>query len=157
MRYARCVRVDAADLATFPPLAGLPRAALNEVAQVTSAEEHPADHAIFREGDPAGDLYVVRRGRVQLSQRFEGRGAVAVLTLSDGELLGWSALLRRPRVASARTLTPTTLWRFDTSALLELCEGDPRVGYRVMAMAFEELADRLYATRLQLLDVFGAR
>ncbi len=94
---------------------------------------------------------------MQLTQRFEGRGTTAVLTLSDGELLGWIALLRRPRVASARALTETVLLRLDASALLELCEQDPRVGYRVMAIAFEEVADRLHATRLQLLDVFGSR
>jgi hypothetical protein len=45
----------------------------------------------------------------------------------------------------------------NASALLELCEHDPRVGHRVMALAFEEVADRLHATRLQLLDVFGSR
>lgn len=149
--------VESRTLASFPGLATLPADALTSIAALTSEERHRADSLLFTEGDAPGDLYWIVRGHVQLTQRFEGRGTTAVLTLSDGELLGWSALLRRPRVASARALTETVLLRMNASALLELCEQDPRIGHRVMALAFEEVADRLHATRLQLLDVFGSR
>lgn len=151
------MNVDATRLAALPALATLPLDAREALGALTTEETWPSDTVLFSEGDAPGDLYFVRRGRVLLTQRVDGRGASAVLTLSDGELLGWSALLRRPRVAGARTMTETTLWRFDASALLELCERDPRVGHRIMAIAFEELADRLHATRLQMLDVFGDR
>lgn len=149
--------VESQKLASFPGLATLPADALASIAALATEERHAPDSLVFTEGDAPGDLYWLVHGQVQLTQHFDGRGTTAVLTLSDGELLGWSALLRRRRVASARTLSETTLVRFDTSALLELCEHDARVGHRVMALAFEELADRLHATRLQLLDVYGSR
>jgi CRP-like cAMP-binding protein len=75
--------------------------------------------------------------------------------LRPGELLGWSALLGRRRVATARAATPCRLLRVEGSGLLSLCEEDARVGYAVMRDAFEALADRLQGTRLQLFDLYG--
>ncbi len=81
----------------------------------------------------------------------------SVLSLRAGELLGWSALIGRARVATAIAVLPTELLRFPRSELLELCETDHHVGYTIMRQAFEEMADRLVQTRMQLLDVFGPR
>ena len=77
-----------------------------------------------------------------------------MLSLRAGELLGWSALLRRPRVATARVVRDARLLRFPASPLLELCELDHDVGYALLRVAFEEVAERLHHTRLQLLDIF---
>ncbi|MEZ4252398.1 MAG: cyclic nucleotide-binding domain-containing protein [Polyangiales bacterium] len=145
------------ELAQLPAFAGLDSAARDALAETVTARTLACDEVLFAEGDPPGDLFVIRRGHVQLTRRFDGRGDVVVATLADGELLGWTGLLRRTRVAGARALEETTLWCFRASSLLEVCERDPRVGYRIMSLAFEEVADRLHATRLQLLDVYGSR
>lgn len=143
---------EVAGLGLFASLRAEEHAAL---AAMAVRESFPAGSTVFAEGDPPGDLYFVLEGRVTLCQRVTGRADTCFLSLRHGELLGWSALLRRPRVATARVVVASELLRFPASDLLELCERDPAVGYCVMRHAFEELADRLSDTRLQLLDMFG--
>jgi CRP/FNR family cyclic AMP-dependent transcriptional regulator len=146
---------DAAELGTLALFSGLRGEELEALASTARVESYAPGAIVFSEGDPPGDLYVIEAGRVTLSMRVPGRSETSVLSLRPGELLGWSALLRRPRVATARVVAPATLLAFHAPALLELCERDVAIGYRVMRQAFEELADRLSDTRLQLLDVFG--
>ena len=134
---------------------GLSREEHETLAAMATLEAHPAGTTIFREGDPPGDLYVVLEGRVTLCMRVPGQPETCFLSLRSGELLGWSALLCRRRVATARVVQPAKLLRLGASDLLELCESDHSIGYVFMRQAFEELADRLQSTRLQLLDMFG--
>ena len=145
--------VDA--VAGLPIFAGLSREELERLADMAVEETFPAGSAVFSEGEPAGDLYVMLDGRVTLCMRVPGQPDTCFLSLRSGELLGWSALLARPRVATARVMRPTKLLRFPRSDLLELCETDHHVGYAIMRQAFEEIAERLQTTRLQLLDMFG--
>lgn len=145
---------DVGRLALF---ASLRREEHDTLAAMCRAEAFPAGAVVFEEGDAPGDLYFLLEGRVTLCMRVPGQPDTCFLSLRHGELLGWSALLRRRRVATARVVTRSELLRFDASQLLELCERDPAVGYCVMKQAFEEIADRLSDTRLQLIDMFGQR
>lgn len=134
---------------------GLSRSEHEALANIATVETHAAGTTVFAEGDAPGDLYVVIDGRVTLCMRVPGQPETCFLSLRAGELLGWSALLRRRRVATARVVQPTRLLRLPASDLLELCETDHSIGYVFMRQAFEEMADRLHSTRLQLLDMFG--
>jgi CRP/FNR family cyclic AMP-dependent transcriptional regulator len=134
---------------------GLTREEHARLAEVSVVERFEAGSTIFREGDPSSDLYVMIEGRVALSMRMPGRPDKSLLTLRGGELLGWTALLGRARVATAVAILDTVLLRLPHSDLLLLCEADHHVGYAIMRQAFEEMSDRLQATRLQLLDMFA--
>jgi CRP-like cAMP-binding protein len=114
----------------------------------------PAGGVLFAEGDPADDVYFLLEGRVTLGLRIGGR-ELLVLSLGPGELTGWSGVLPHGRVATARATSPTRALRLPGRVLLEVCEADHALGYRVMRHLFGELARRLHDTRLQLLDVFG--
>lgn len=136
----------------FAPLAEEAQQALAELAE----EVHVAEGGvILEEGQPATELFVVIAGRVSLCMKLVAGAESCFLTLGQGEMLGWSGLLGRRWVATARAVEPTTLLRFRASDLLSLCEQQHHVGYVVMSQAFEEVADRLQQTRLQLLDIFG--
>ena len=134
---------------------GLSPSELAQLAQMSEVVSIEAGKTLFEEGDPPGDLYVMLDGRVTLCMRVPGRPDTCFLSLRAGELLGWSALLARPRVATARVMQTTRLLRLPASDVLELCESNEHVGYAIMRQAFEEMADRLHSTRLQLLDMFG--
>jgi CRP-like cAMP-binding protein len=143
------------EVAALPLFAGLSNEELARLCALSIVESYPAGTTIFREGDPPGDLYVVLDGRVTLCTRIPGQSEACYLSLRTSELLGWSALLRKPRVATARVVSPARVLRFDASELICLCETDTRVGYAILRSAFAELTDRLQSTRLQLLDMFG--
>lgn len=150
----RPTKEEVAELPLFVGLSAEEHARLASIAEVVG---FPAGTTVFEEGDPHGDLYVMLEGRVTLCMRVAGQAETCFLSLRSGELLGWSSLLRRSRVATARVVQPSRLLRLPASDLLELCETDHHVGYAIMRQAFEEMADRLQSTRLQLLDMFGKR
>jgi len=45
----------------------------------------------------------------------------------------------------------------DAAKLLAAAEADPRFGYTLMKRLFTLVTDRLQATRLQLMDLYGPR
>ncbi len=110
---------------------------------------------LFREGDRSVDVLHLEQGRVALSVSAPGKGEIALLTLEAGEILGWSALVGGTRVSTAVASSDVTAVAFDGEALRSLCEEDHEIGYVVMRDAFEQLARRLFDTRLQLLDLYG--
>jgi hypothetical protein len=44
----------------------------------------------------------------------------------------------------------------DGKCLREKCDQDPRLGYELLKRIAATIAERLHATRLQMLDVYGA-
>ena len=117
-----------------------------------------AGERIMREGEPADAFYVIRHGAVALETVVPQRGPVVVQTLHDGELLGWSWLVPPYRTAfDAHSLGSTRAIVFDGACLRGKCETDHELGYQLMRRFAAVLVDRLQASRLQLLDVYGGR
>ena len=70
--------------------------------------------------------------------------------------MGWSPLVGRPRLSdTATTVTPTKAIVFDAAQLLKLCDEDREFGYQFMSRMAQVLAQRLSATRMQLLHDWG--
>ena len=99
---------------------GASRATLEHVAEVMREEPVDADTVVIREGDPAGDLFVVLAGALRVSAATpEGERAVA--ELGPGDYFGEIGLLRQvPRVATVRTLSPCRLYRIPGQEFLEI-------------------------------------
>ena len=77
-------------------------------------------------------------------------------TLHAGDPVGWSWLFAPYRwQLDARALEPCELIGFDGACLRGKCEADHELGYQLMRRFAANLVDRLQATRLQLLDVYG--
>jgi CRP-like cAMP-binding protein len=129
---------------------------LARVAEVTTLEEHGPGILLFKEGDPADDPRIVISGLVSLLFNVPHQGEMVVNTVSDGELLGFSALLPHHRWrSSARTSQTTRCLRLDGKALRELMELDHELGYQMLRVAFRVATDRMGDGFLQILDVFG--
>jgi CRP-like cAMP-binding protein len=137
-------------------LDGITDEQLEQIAAIAILEDFPAGHVIFREGGPATDVFLIADGSASLEICSPGTGCRRILTVSHGELLGWSPLLELARLtATARALTPATAIRIPAGPALALCEGDPRLGYELMRRTAMALAKRLSAARLQLLNLYG--
>jgi CRP/FNR family transcriptional regulator, cyclic AMP receptor protein len=92
---------------------------------------------------------------VALEVQAPGR-TLRIETLNAGDPVGWSWLSAPYRwQLDARALEPCELLGFDGVCLRGKCETDHNLGYELMRRFAENLVDRLQATRLQLLDVYG--
>jgi CRP/FNR family transcriptional regulator, cyclic AMP receptor protein len=115
-----------------------------------------AGEYLIRTGREANSIYVLRHGRVSLEIVGPGHAPVSIQTLSAGEIVGWSWLLP-PYLAlyDARVLETTIALSLDGKCIREKCESDHDLGYEVFKRFSHLMAQRLQATRLQVLDVFG--
>jgi len=111
---------------------------------------------LFREGESADEFYLIRHGRVALEISAPDRGTLTFETLREGEVAGVSSLLppyRWAYDAQARSLTRAIA--IDATCLRRKCEEDHDLGSHVMMRFVPILVERLHATQLQLLDVYG--
>lgn len=130
---------------------------LRHLAAAATVEQHPAGAVPFREGERLTRFFVVAAGTVAIEIVGPDRRPRRIQTVGPGELLGWSPLLGpAPMTATARTLTPARLVSLDATSVAAACDADPRLGYLLMRRTAAAIASRLNATRLQLLDVYGA-
>ena len=122
---------------------------------LAARRQFSANATIFREGELGDAVYLIESGRVGLEICTPGIGCRRVLTVSSGELLGWSPLLgaHEPLTATARSMTDVAACEFKTEPLSALCERDPVLGFKLMCQVSRALARRLTAARLQLLDI----
>jgi CRP/FNR family transcriptional regulator, cyclic AMP receptor protein len=143
-------------LAELPAFAGLDPSYLELIAGCGVNRVFEAGEQLFREGDPADTFYVIRHGRVALEVEAPGKGALMIETLGEGSLVGWSWLFPPYRCSfDARALEQTRTVAFDGACLRGKCEQDSGLGYELMQRFASVMLDRLQATRLQLLDVYG--
>ncbi len=111
---------------------------------------------IFREGDPANKFFLIREGHVALEVFSPGRGPITVETLDAGEVLGWSWLIPPYQHRfNARAIELTRAFAFDAECLRIKSEQDHDLGYELLKRLSTVIVDRLQATRLQMLDVYG--
>jgi CRP/FNR family cyclic AMP-dependent transcriptional regulator len=115
-----------------------------------------ADTYLLREGQPADTFFLIRRGAVAVEVRGPGRGALVIETLAPGDAVGWSWLFEPYSWhLDARTIEACSLVAIDGACLRGKCDADHELGYELMRRFAAELVDRLQATRMQLLDVYG--
>jgi CRP-like cAMP-binding protein len=135
---------------------GISEEHLRQVAEIAALVNFAQGTVIFREGEPASKLFLIVSGNVALELCAPGVGCRRILTVSEGELLGWSPVLEQSCLtATARALTNTLAVEISGGQILTMCEHNPRFGYEFMRRAALALAKRLTATRMQLLDVYG--
>jgi CRP/FNR family transcriptional regulator, cyclic AMP receptor protein len=143
-------------LAEHPFLKGLEPRFIQLIVSCASNLRFNAGEHLFREGQEAGQFYIIRHGKVAIELAAAQRGVINIQTVGEGDILGWSWLI------------PPYLWRFDARAveltrvialdgkcLRAKCEEDHQLGYEFLKRFSHIIAQRLEATRLQLLDLYG--
>ncbi|MCA9263018.1 MAG: cyclic nucleotide-binding domain-containing protein [Planctomycetales bacterium] len=138
-------------------LQGISAAELEQIVAISEEVEFSEGAVIFRENNPAENIFLIVDGSVSLEICAPGVGCRKILTVGQGQLLGCSPILENARyTATARAMSAVRAIRMQGRNVLALCEADPRLGYRFMQRAAIALAKRLDATRLQLLNVFDS-
>ena len=134
----------------------LPPGVLDHLSVESTVQKVSAGTVVFREGSHHDNLYLVRSGKLGLDMNVPGRGAVRILTLGPGEMVGWSSLLDQGRMtACAVALEDVEVVVAPSHKLREICESNHEFGFHLMRQMAGALSKRLVATRLQLLDLFA--
>lgn len=115
-----------------------------------------AGQYLFHEGQAADQFYLLRHGRVALQLMAPDRGALTFQTVGAGEIVGVSWLIPPYRwTYDAKALEFVRAIEMDATCLRQKCEADHDLGYDMMKRFMPILIQRLQATRLQILDVYG--
>jgi CRP-like cAMP-binding protein len=110
---------------------------------------------LFHQGEFADQFYVVRAGRVALQINSPQR-TITIQTVGENEIVGASWLVVPYRWSfDAKALELVRALSFDAACLRGKCEDDHDLGYEMMKRFTPILIQRLQATRLQILDVYG--
>ena len=145
-------------LATHPFLRNLEPAYLALVAGCASNVRFEPGELLFREGEEANAFFIIREGKVSVEIFSAERGSLIIDTLGEGDVLGWSWLIPPYNWHfDARAIDRTRAIALDGKCLRTKCEQDHHLGYELLKRFADIIEQRLQATRLQLLDVYGVR
>ena len=113
------------------------------------------EEIIFRQGEEARLSYLIRTGQVALQLFADRRGPLTILTLGDGDVLGWSWLAPASRWKfTARALETTRAVALEGKCLRDKAEADHDFGFELLKRFVHVIEDRVQATSLQLLNVY---
>ena len=141
-----------------PFFTGIKKEHVEDLITCAGYARYEEGETIFQEGEQANYFYLIGRGRVSLDIHVPHRGIVPVLTIDEGDVLGWSWLFP-PYLwqFSARALEQTQTVAFNGRCLREKCQQDHELGYELMKRFASVMTQRLQAARMQLLDVYSLK
>ena len=117
-----------------------------------------AGRSILSSGEPADRLHLIVEGNVAIGLQAPGGPPAVIQTLGPGDVLGWSWLIPPYRWAFDGTaVTPVRAITLDAARLRAAMADDPVFGHALLSRLLVAITDRLQATRLQLLDLYGPR
>lgn len=143
-------------LAEHEVFAGLDPSLMALLAGCAANVVFDAGERLFVEGSPADRFWILRHGRIALEISVPGAGQVIIETLAAGAVVGWSWLVAPYEWrfdGVARELTRAV--SFDVACLRPKMDAEPRLGYQVLSRFLPIVVDRLQATRVRLLDLYG--
>lgn len=142
-------------LANHPFARGLNDRHLELLVGCASNIRFQAGQLVFREGEEANQFYLIREGKVAVELFASERGPINILTLGEGEVLGWSWLVPPYRWSfDAHAIESTRAIALDGKCLREKSERNRDLGYELLKRITVTMEERLQATRLQLLSVY---
>ena len=129
---------------------------LKRLAECASHENFNKGSYLFREGESADWLYLIREGKVVVETQMPGRDPLAIMTIGKGGVVGWSWLFPPYRWHfGARAAEDASAIALDAKCVLAKCREDYEMGYELMWRCAYVMGERLQATRLQLLNAFS--
>jgi len=153
--------VTANMLKEFPFFKNLTEEQLEKVAAISCLEEHGAGTQMYKKGDPARSLFLVRSGKVILTlENYMGPHRpplqVTVDTITKGETMGWSAVVE-PYIytLAALCIDDSSFVATDSEKLRALMEADSDLAYKIMREIAKVISSRLTHTQIILVGERG--
>jgi CRP-like cAMP-binding protein len=144
-------------LGEHPFFRELPPADLRLVVGCAANVRFASGDYVIRAGEEANAFFLLREGTVALEVTPPGRPPIVIQTIGAGEVLGWSWLVPPYHWNFDGVATgPVRAIALDGRCLRAKCDADPALGYELLKRCAVIMEQRLQATRMQLLDLYGA-
>ena len=125
----------------------------DQLMRIAQLVEFEPNEVVHREGDESDKLFVVVRGHVAIELAGQHE-VLRVETVGPGGEFGWSSMLQGAgRYFQSRALDGVQALAFEAAELRQMCEEDPKFGFALMSRLLAVVAERLQATRLQIVDM----
>ncbi len=135
-------------LTQHPMFRGLARARVEVVASYASLANYKPHQRVFRYATSAEHFYIVQEGKVSVEIPAVEGDPLAIQTVGNGEVLGWSWLVPPYQWRfDARALEPSKIVVFNGERVRFHCEEDPKLGFELMKRFASLMAERLICAR----------
>jgi CRP-like cAMP-binding protein len=139
-----------------PLLEGLSEEHMRKIASCAWGDRFEEGEYLFRVGEVANRCYLISAGRLALELDGGERGVILISTIGESDVAGFSWIFPPHRWGeNGRVVEPVEATVLDGETLRKLKAEDHDFGYELMMRFATVMIDRLQATRLQLLDVYG--
>jgi len=124
---------------------GLPSDMMDEISKLFIEKVYPAGGVLFRRGESAEALFILKDGWVDIS--IGGKGHTSFLVNCSGDVFGWSALLEpRQHRSSATCVKESKVIKINGDRLVQIFERHPAEGLRVLRRLAGIIASRLVSS-----------
>jgi CRP/FNR family cyclic AMP-dependent transcriptional regulator len=127
---------------------------ISQIKAMSRTETYPAGTVIFREDEPADQLWLLRSGRVRLvftEPAGWAHGEFLITHIKPGQAFGWTTLSGQEKMmAQAVAVEDCEAFLIPISVLQQLMNDDMEFGYHVMHRMLRVMGKRLRDTRVQL-------
>ncbi|MBN1931278.1 MAG: cyclic nucleotide-binding domain-containing protein [Desulfobacterales bacterium] len=165
-------------LKDFSIFSGIDENQLASIAQCCRLIDFETNDLIFKEDEPAENLYGVLSGEVELTLTFQykvlksaiesstNKGVmdrlliekkpITVDTIGPGDIFSWSALLTSGhQTAAARCTKPTQVFSISSADLKAMFDKDALLGYMIISRLYEVVSQRLRNRTHKLVEILG--
>ena len=119
---------------------GVSAEALKDVVGTATVQRFKAGDIVFKEGDTADGLHLIRKGSVTVARNIGGREAVLAY-VPAGQYVGEMALITdQPRGATVKAAIATETIKLDAAAFKALIENKPELRQRMSGVVKERIA-----------------
>ncbi len=130
-----------ADVDIFHDLSDKERVA---IAGALVRREYGAKQALFLQGDPGTELYLIREGRILVEITTSDGGTFEIDTLEAGDFLGEMSIFEdAPRSATCRSVGSSVVYGLSMDDFLGLQRNSPDTAIRIMNRMMRIVAGRL--------------
>ncbi|MBC8463719.1 MAG: cyclic nucleotide-binding domain-containing protein [Deltaproteobacteria bacterium] len=148
--------VSSYDLKKINLLQNLSDEALEKILPITKHREFKEGEMIFKQGDPADALYLLKRGKVLLEVDLSEIVSISLGSVKTGFSFGWSALMGDSNYTShAICSEPCEILSVSGKELQSLLEQDHAIGYHIMIGVAQIIKNRLARRTDQFLKVMS--
>ncbi|MBI9089760.1 MAG: cyclic nucleotide-binding domain-containing protein [Desulfobacterium sp.] len=125
---------------------------LDELSAITIVIKAEKGTVIYKEGDAAQNVYMLKSGKILLEQKISNTIAVTVNSIDPGESFGWAFLLDRGSNAlTASCCEDSEIYVINRDLVRKLMDEDNSIGYMMMKQLATVLKRRLDQRTIQFL------